>query len=70
LKNATVHLVGFFNSISKSGLELTQYYRLKDISMQKVEIPQGNAWIFSPTKIFLKIHPDRIKKKSHSFLLE
>jgi hypothetical protein len=42
-KNTKVHLVGFLNIISKSKVELAQYSRLTNISMQKVKIPQENA---------------------------
>jgi hypothetical protein len=50
LKNTEVHFVGFFNSISRSKVELTQYntFRLTDISMQKVKIPQENGKFFLP----------------------
>jgi hypothetical protein len=45
-----VHLVGFFNSISQSKVERTQYRRLTDINMQKVKIPRENGEIFLPQK--------------------
>jgi hypothetical protein len=64
-----IALVGFFNRISKSKFELTQYCRLKDISMLKVKIPQENGWIFYPSK-FLTISYGRKKsrqdKESHT----
>jgi chromatin segregation and condensation protein Rec8/ScpA/Scc1 (kleisin family) len=48
-----MHLVGFLKVFSQSKVELAQYSRLADISMQKVKIPQERGGIFSPTKILL-----------------
>jgi hypothetical protein len=49
LKNTKVHLVGFLNNISKFKFELAQYYRLKGMSMQKMENFTGE-WLTPPPK--------------------
>jgi hypothetical protein len=47
-----VYLVGIFNSISESKFELAQHCRLKEISIQKVKIPQENGGFFLPQKSY------------------